>query len=54
MPIGLVIANLSQKFADGIFWHTKSARPELNCFKLAILDPTVNGFGVDAQYAFRS
>ena len=47
MAIGLAVANLTQKFADGVFRNTKSTGAELNRFELAILDPTVNGFWVD-------
>jgi hypothetical protein len=54
MSIVPAVANLAQKFTDGIFRDTESAKAELNHFELAIFDPTVNGFGVDAQYAFRS
>jgi hypothetical protein len=48
MSIVPAVANLAQKFTDGIFRDTESAKAELNHFELAIFDPTVNGFGVDA------
>ena len=54
MPICSVIANLAQKFDDGILWNTESATAELDRFGLAVLDPSVHGFGWTRAYSLTS
>ena len=44
----LAVSRLMQEIADRIFRNTESARAELDGFELAIPDPAVHGFGVDA------
>ena len=45
----LAVSRLMQEFTNRIFRHAESARAELDGFQLAIPDPAVHGFGVDAS-----